>query len=179
MPTLHNPGDDPLLRTLDPSFDATLDDTFDDAGDETLDGPAGGGDATLDDGGEAGPHDEGAAGADVANPVVARLLAEAARGELIDTEIEIRSGRAETFAEAVAQQQEVRRRLFSLAARRDVALRRWTSDLRLTGAMGFEGLGGAAGHARRAPQDWKRRSARGAPSDRAKKWISCRQTSPI
>jgi len=79
MPTLHNPGDDPLLRTLDPSFDATLDDTFDDAGDETLDGPAGGGDATLDDGGEAGPHDEGAAGADVANPVVARLLAEAAR----------------------------------------------------------------------------------------------------
>jgi len=50
------------------------------------------------------------------------LLAEAARGELIDTEIEIRSGRAETFAEAVAQQQEVRRRLFALAARRDVAL---------------------------------------------------------
>ena len=50
------------------------------------------------------------------------LLAESARGELIDTEIEIRSGRAETFAEAVAQQQEVRRRLFALAASREVAL---------------------------------------------------------
>ncbi len=50
------------------------------------------------------------------------LLAESARGELIDTEIEIRSGRAETFAEAVVQQQEVRRRLFALAAGRGVAL---------------------------------------------------------
>jgi carboxylate-amine ligase len=50
------------------------------------------------------------------------LLAESARGELIDTEIEIRSGRAETFAEAVVQQQEVRRRLFALAARREIAL---------------------------------------------------------
>ncbi len=50
------------------------------------------------------------------------LLAESARGELIDTEIEIRSGRAETFSEAIVQQQEVRRRLFALASQRDLAL---------------------------------------------------------
>jgi len=44
------------------------------------------------------------------------LLAESAAGELIDTEIEIRSGRAESFAEAMAMQQEHRDRLFGLAA---------------------------------------------------------------
>jgi carboxylate-amine ligase len=43
------------------------------------------------------------------------LLAESAAGELIDTEIEIRSGRAESFAEAVALQSERRARLFALA----------------------------------------------------------------
>jgi carboxylate-amine ligase len=43
------------------------------------------------------------------------VLAEAAAGELIDTEIEIRSGRAESFAEAVTLQRERRSRLFSLA----------------------------------------------------------------
>lgn len=43
------------------------------------------------------------------------LLADAIRGELIDTEIEIRSGRAESFAEAVERQCERRRRLFALA----------------------------------------------------------------
>jgi carboxylate-amine ligase len=43
------------------------------------------------------------------------VLAEAAAGELIDTEIEIRSGRAESFAEAVALQRDRRSRLFSLA----------------------------------------------------------------
>jgi carboxylate-amine ligase len=42
-------------------------------------------------------------------------LAKAARGELIDTEIEIRSGRGETFAEAAERQRERRRRLFALA----------------------------------------------------------------
>jgi len=50
------------------------------------------------------------------------LLAEAAKGELIDTEIEIRSGRGETYAQAVAQQQEHRRRLFALAERQGVGL---------------------------------------------------------
>ena len=42
------------------------------------------------------------------------MLAESAAGELIASEIEIRSGRAESFAEAVAAQQERRNRLFGL-----------------------------------------------------------------
>jgi carboxylate-amine ligase len=42
------------------------------------------------------------------------LLANSAAGELIASEIEIRSGRAETFAEAVALQRERRIRLFGL-----------------------------------------------------------------
>ena len=42
------------------------------------------------------------------------VLAEAAAGELIASEIEIRSGRGETFAEAVAAQQDRRDRLFAL-----------------------------------------------------------------
>jgi glutamate---cysteine ligase / carboxylate-amine ligase len=50
------------------------------------------------------------------------LLAESAAGELIDTEIEIRSGRALTFAEAVDRQMERRARLFGLADRLGIAL---------------------------------------------------------
>ena len=50
------------------------------------------------------------------------VLAEAVAGELIRSEIEIRSGRGETFAAAVAKQQEARRRLFALAAGRDALL---------------------------------------------------------
>lgn len=50
------------------------------------------------------------------------LLAESAAGELIDTEIEIRSGRALTFAEAVERQRERRARLFALADRLGIAL---------------------------------------------------------
>jgi carboxylate-amine ligase len=42
------------------------------------------------------------------------VLAESAAGELIASEIEIRSGRGETFSEAVALQQERRNRLFAL-----------------------------------------------------------------
>jgi glutamate---cysteine ligase / carboxylate-amine ligase len=42
------------------------------------------------------------------------VLAEAAAGELIASEIEIRSGRSETFAAAVAAQQDRRNRLFGL-----------------------------------------------------------------
>jgi glutamate---cysteine ligase / carboxylate-amine ligase len=42
------------------------------------------------------------------------LLAESAAGELIAAEIEIRSGRAESFAEAVVMQRERRARLFGL-----------------------------------------------------------------
>src|SRR4051794_36779609 len=43
------------------------------------------------------------------------VLAEAAAGELIASEIEIRSGRGSTFADAVAAQADRRRRLFALA----------------------------------------------------------------
>jgi carboxylate-amine ligase len=43
------------------------------------------------------------------------LLAESVAGELIDTEIEIRSGRGETFAEALDSQAKCRAALFSLA----------------------------------------------------------------
>jgi carboxylate-amine ligase len=44
------------------------------------------------------------------------LLAEAIAGELIESEIEIRSGRGATFADAVVAQREARTRLFGLAA---------------------------------------------------------------
>ena len=44
------------------------------------------------------------------------VLAEAVAGELIESEIEIRSGRSETFADAAARQSDHRSRLFRLAA---------------------------------------------------------------
>ena len=50
------------------------------------------------------------------------VLADSAAGELIDTEIEIRSGRAESFEEAIELQRERRRRLFALADRMGVSL---------------------------------------------------------
>jgi carboxylate-amine ligase len=50
------------------------------------------------------------------------VLAEAVAGELIKSEIEIRSGRGETFADAVAKQREARTRLFALAAQEDALL---------------------------------------------------------
>jgi carboxylate-amine ligase len=50
------------------------------------------------------------------------VLADSARGELIDTEIEIRSGRAESYAEAIELQTERRRKLFALADRMGVSL---------------------------------------------------------
>ena len=50
------------------------------------------------------------------------LLASSAAGELIDTEIEIRSGRGESFAEAVSMQREHRERLFGLAAKLEIGL---------------------------------------------------------
>ena len=49
-------------------------------------------------------------------------LAEAIAGELIASEIEIRSGKGATFADAVAQQHDARLRLFRLAAERGVRL---------------------------------------------------------
>ncbi|MFL5847552.1 MAG: YbdK family carboxylate-amine ligase, partial [Solirubrobacteraceae bacterium] len=50
------------------------------------------------------------------------VLAEAVAGELIRSEIEIRSGRGETFADAVVRQREARTRLFSLTARNEALL---------------------------------------------------------
>ncbi len=50
------------------------------------------------------------------------LLAASLAGELIDTEIEIRSGRGESFADAAERQREHRRRLFALVERHGLAL---------------------------------------------------------
>ncbi len=50
------------------------------------------------------------------------VLAESVAGELIKSEIEIRSGRGETFADAVTRQREARSRLFALTARNDALL---------------------------------------------------------
>ncbi|HEV2790872.1 MAG TPA: glutamate-cysteine ligase family protein, partial [Solirubrobacterales bacterium] len=50
------------------------------------------------------------------------VLAEAAAGELIASEVEIRSGRAETFAEAVERQRDRRARLFDLVDGMGLAL---------------------------------------------------------
>jgi glutamate---cysteine ligase / carboxylate-amine ligase len=50
------------------------------------------------------------------------VLADAISGELISSEIEIRSGRGEDIADARAKQREARRRLFALAEEHDVRL---------------------------------------------------------
>jgi carboxylate-amine ligase len=50
------------------------------------------------------------------------VLAESAAGELIASEVEIRSGRGETFAHAVTAQRERRERLFALVERMGLAL---------------------------------------------------------
>ncbi len=50
------------------------------------------------------------------------VLADSLAGELISSEIEIRSGRGEDFSAAVLAQRERRRRLFSLAAEQGLAL---------------------------------------------------------
>jgi glutamate---cysteine ligase / carboxylate-amine ligase len=50
------------------------------------------------------------------------VLSESVAGELIRSEIEIRSGRGESFADAAERQREARARLFRLAAERDALL---------------------------------------------------------
>jgi glutamate---cysteine ligase / carboxylate-amine ligase len=50
------------------------------------------------------------------------LLSESIAGELISSEIEIRSGRGDDFADALARQRDVRQRLFALAIPRGIAL---------------------------------------------------------
>jgi carboxylate-amine ligase len=50
------------------------------------------------------------------------VLAEAAAGELIASEVEIRSGRSETFSEAVERQRERRTRLFDIVGGMDLTL---------------------------------------------------------
>src|SRR3954454_20021769 len=49
-------------------------------------------------------------------------LAESIAGELIRSEIEIRSGRGEDYADALIRQRDARQRLFALAARHGLAL---------------------------------------------------------
>jgi carboxylate-amine ligase len=61
------------------------------------------------------PELAAAAGAD-------RVLSESVAGELIASEIEIRSGRGETLGAAIDAQRDRRRRLFALAAHQGVAL---------------------------------------------------------
>ena len=50
------------------------------------------------------------------------VLAESVAGELIESEIEIRSGRGEDFGDAVERQRQARRRLFALATEKDALL---------------------------------------------------------
>src|SRR5919112_3776714 len=50
------------------------------------------------------------------------VLSESIAGELIRSEIEIRSGRGEDFADALSRQRDVRQRLFALAAAHGLAL---------------------------------------------------------
>jgi glutamate---cysteine ligase / carboxylate-amine ligase len=50
------------------------------------------------------------------------LLSEAIAGELISSEIEIRSGRGDDLADALARQRDLRQRLFALAASHRIAL---------------------------------------------------------
>ena len=50
------------------------------------------------------------------------VLADSVAGELIASEIEIRSGRGENFADALARQRDARTRLFALCSSRGVAL---------------------------------------------------------
>ncbi len=64
------------------------------------------------------PRFEELASAAAADPVLSQSVA----GELIRSEIEIRSGRGEDLAAATLAQRERRRRLFALAAERDIAL---------------------------------------------------------
>jgi carboxylate-amine ligase len=67
---------------------------------------------------ELAPRFEDLAAAAAEDPV----LAEAVAGELISSEIEIRSGRGEDLPDARAKQQEARRRLFALSEAHGVAL---------------------------------------------------------
>jgi carboxylate-amine ligase len=62
--------------------------------------------------------EEVSAAADASDPTLAESIA----GELISSEIEIRSGRADSFDQALAAQRDRRRRLFALAADLGLAL---------------------------------------------------------
>jgi glutamate---cysteine ligase / carboxylate-amine ligase len=77
------------------------------------------------------------------------ILAQSVAGELIDTEIEIRSGRGETFAEAASRQRERRERLFAIAESMGVGLAAmgthpWASylDQRIIGTEHYRRLEG-------------------------------------
>ena len=89
------------------------------------------------------------------------VLADAAAGELIDTEIEIRSGRAEGFEQAVERQCERRRRLFALAERMGIGLvamgtHPWASylDQEIIDTPHYQRLGRDLGYVARRNQTW-------------------------
>jgi carboxylate-amine ligase len=89
------------------------------------------------------------------------LLADSVRGELIDTEIEIRSGRSESFAELVERQAEHRRRLFALVRERGYALAStgthpWASylDQHIIDTEHYERLHGELGWVARRNNTW-------------------------
>ena len=89
------------------------------------------------------------------------VLADAAAGELIDTEIEIRSGRAEGFEQAVELQCERRRRLFALAERIGVGLvamgtHPWASylDQEIIDTPHYQRLARDLGYVARRNQTW-------------------------
>ncbi|HVW46892.1 MAG TPA: YbdK family carboxylate-amine ligase [Solirubrobacterales bacterium] len=89
------------------------------------------------------------------------VLAESAAGELIAAEIEIRSGRADTFAAAVAQQQERRDRLFALVDSMGLALgamgtHPWASylDQTIIDTPHYNRLRGELGYVARRNNTW-------------------------
>ncbi len=89
------------------------------------------------------------------------LLAESAAGELIDTEIEIRSGRGESFAQAAGYQEERRARLFALAESMGIALAAlgthpWASylDQRIIDTPHYRRLKGDLGYVARRNNTW-------------------------
>jgi carboxylate-amine ligase len=89
------------------------------------------------------------------------LLAESAAGELIASEIEIRSGRGESFADAVARQREHRARLFGLAEGMGLGLAAtgthpWASylDQRIIGTAHYQRLKRDLGYVAQRNNTW-------------------------
>jgi carboxylate-amine ligase len=89
------------------------------------------------------------------------LLAESAKGELISSEIEIRSGKSETFAELVERQREHRARLFALAEGMGLTLAAtgthpWANylDQRIIATPHYQRLKGELGYVAQRNNTW-------------------------